>query len=170
MLNLMGSPGNRTGSAAWVVPACLESVRPLKVLEEIAALPVTLIGFSWGAWLSTILAARHPHCVGKLVLVSSGLFEEKNADGIMKTRLGRLGLEEQGEAQSLIGRIAGASGRTDEDLERFCELMSIADAYAPLPGMGDPLPSNREIYSSVWSEASKMRSSGELLRLDRYAM
>ena len=136
-----------------------------KVLEENAALPVTLIGFSWGAWLSTILAALHPHCLGKLVLVSSGPFEEKDAGGIMETRLGRLGMEERGEAESLMARITGASVRADADLKRFGELMSVADAYAPLPGRGNPLPSNQEIYNRVWSEASKMRSSGELLRL-----
>ncbi len=46
------------------------------VLEENAALPVTLIGFSWGAWLATILAALHPHCLSRLILVGSGPFEE----------------------------------------------------------------------------------------------
>jgi len=135
------------------------------VLEENAALPVTLIGFSWGAWLSTILAAWHPHCLGKLVLVSSGPFEEKDARGIVETRLGRLGTEERREAESLMARITGASVRSDADLERFSELMSIADAYAPLARRGDPLLPNLGIYNSVWSEASKMRSSGELLRL-----
>jgi pimeloyl-ACP methyl ester carboxylesterase len=38
--------------------------------------PVILIGFSWGAWLCFILAARYPELVKKLILVSSGAFEE----------------------------------------------------------------------------------------------
>ncbi len=135
------------------------------VLEENAALPVTLIGFSWGAWLCTILAARHPHCVSKLVLVSSGPFDEKDASGIMETRLSRLKPSEREEAESLMASIAGTSDRTDADLERFGELMSTADAYAPIPERGDPVPPSLDIYRRVWSEALKMRNSGELLRL-----
>src|SRR5438093_128257 len=45
-----------------------------EVIETGATPPVTLIGWSWGAFLSFILAARHPMLVGKLVLVSSGPF------------------------------------------------------------------------------------------------
>ena len=30
------------------------------VLENEAGLPVTLVGFSWGAWFSFIIAARYP--------------------------------------------------------------------------------------------------------------
>ena len=43
-----------------------------KVLEEDAALPVTLIGFSWGAWLSTIQPARTPLGTGCSGLASTG--------------------------------------------------------------------------------------------------
>ena len=39
------------------------------VLEIHGDLPITLIGFSWGAWLSFIVAARYPAIVGKLILV-----------------------------------------------------------------------------------------------------
>ena len=49
------------------------------LLEENAQLPATLIGFSWGAWLSFILAARYPAMVKRLVLIGSGPFEEKYA-------------------------------------------------------------------------------------------
>src|SRR5207249_3589968 len=47
------------------------------VVEEHADLPVTLIGYSWGAWLSFMVAAHHPALVRKLILVSSGPFEER---------------------------------------------------------------------------------------------
>jgi pimeloyl-ACP methyl ester carboxylesterase len=52
------------------------------LLQECADLPVTLIGFSWGAWLSFILAARYPTMVKRLVLVGSGPFQEKYAPRI----------------------------------------------------------------------------------------
>jgi pimeloyl-ACP methyl ester carboxylesterase len=47
------------------------------VLENEGGLPVTLIGFSWGAWLSFIVAARYPTIIKKLILVGSGPYEEK---------------------------------------------------------------------------------------------
>lgn len=56
-----------------------------KVIEENATSPVYLIGWSWGAWLSYLLAAHHPKLVKKLILVSSGPFEASYAEGIMKT-------------------------------------------------------------------------------------
>ena len=45
------------------------------VLQENSSPPVTLVGHSWGAWLSFIAAARHPASVKKLILVGSGPFE-----------------------------------------------------------------------------------------------
>src|ERR1700682_1471750 len=37
--------------------------------------PVHLIGHSWGAWLPSLLTARHPELVRKLILVGSAPFE-----------------------------------------------------------------------------------------------
>ena len=39
------------------------------ILDEYGTLPLTLIGLSWGAWLSIILAARYPKFVEKLILI-----------------------------------------------------------------------------------------------------
>jgi pimeloyl-ACP methyl ester carboxylesterase len=66
-----------------------------------------------------------------------------------------------------MARITERSVQIDADLERFGKLMSKADAYAPLAGQDNPLPANVQIYDRVWSEASKMRDSGKLLRLAR---
>ena len=62
------------------------------VLEEEAQVPVTLVGFSWGAFLSWMTAARYPSLVRKLILVSSPPFEESYAGAITRTRLDRLSL------------------------------------------------------------------------------
>jgi len=134
------------------------------VLEKDGSLPITVIGFSWGAWLGCILAASCPHCVRKLILVSSGPFEDERSSRIMKTRLGRLAAGERREAELLYARL-NTSPRDDAGLVRFGQLMSKADAYDPLPEQGEPLPANIEIYQKVWNEAAKTRSSGELLRL-----
>jgi pimeloyl-ACP methyl ester carboxylesterase len=53
-------------------------IEELKItLEEQASPPVTLIGFSWGAWLSYIFTARYPALVKKLILVGSGPYEQQ---------------------------------------------------------------------------------------------
>ena len=41
------------------------------VLEKNGDLPVTLIGFSWGAWLGFIFAAEYPAFTKKLILIGS---------------------------------------------------------------------------------------------------
>ena len=78
-------------------------VQELKaVLEKNGDLPVTLIGFSWGAMLCFIFTAQYPLFVKKLILIGSGAYEEKYAADITKTRLSRLSEEERVEAISLM--------------------------------------------------------------------
>ncbi|MBA7555919.1 hypothetical protein ES705_48612 [subsurface metagenome] len=72
------------------------------VLEENAELPVILIGWSWGAMLSFIFAAKFPSSVMKLILISSGVYEEEYAVSITPTRLSRLSEEERAEMLSLM--------------------------------------------------------------------
>ncbi len=144
-------------------------VRELKaVLEKDGALPVTLIGFSWGAMLSFIFAARHPSFVGRLVLIGSGPYEERYAAGIMDTRLGRLDDDQRKEALSLMAALDDpAVGDKDTSLARLGELMSRADSYDPLPHDSEILECRYDIYRSVWQQLAELRSSGKLLGLGK---
>jgi pimeloyl-ACP methyl ester carboxylesterase len=136
------------------------------VLEENGRLPLLLIGFSWGAWLSVIFTAHYPTYVNKLILVSSGPFEEKYAANIMKTRLQRLQRGERREAKALYKAIISSTFLRDS-LTRFGQLISEADSYDLLPDESQPSPANPEIYRSVWDEASRLRKSGDLLEIAR---
>lgn len=132
-------------------------------LEEMASLPAVLVGYSWGAWLGFLLASRHPALVKKLILVSSGPFEEKYADRIRKTRLQRLSPKERDDVKFLMGR-------PSEDPLAFGllgELLSKADFYDPLPMRPEGLELSPTIYKSVWREAAEMRKSGKLLESAR---
>ena len=100
----------------------------------------------------------------KLILVSSGPFEEKFADLIMETRLSRLSKEERRETLSLLATM-GSPTLHNDSLIRFVELMAKADSYDPLPRDREVLLFNPNIYQRVWAQASKLRSSGELLKL-----
>jgi pimeloyl-ACP methyl ester carboxylesterase len=136
------------------------------VLKENGRLPLSLIGFSWGAWLSVIFTAHYPTYVNKLILLSSGPFEEKYAANIMKTRLQRLRRGERREAKALY-EASISSTLSRDSLTRFGQLISKADSYDLLPDESQPSPANPEVYRSVWDEANNLRNSGHLLKIAR---
>src|SRR5215475_11430083 len=77
-------------------------VEELRVtLASYTTLPVVLIGFSWGAWLSYIVAARYPALVRKLLLVASGPFDQRYVAQLQTTRLQRLNEQDQAEWQAI---------------------------------------------------------------------
>ncbi len=138
------------------------------VLEKNGDLPVTLIGHSWGAWLSFIFAAYHPSLVKKIILLGSGAFEAKYAKKLMETRLNRLSEEEREEALSLIAALKKSdTGMKNTTLVKFGKLMSKVDAYDPLPSNSEILECQQEIFQKVWPEADKLRKNGKLLGLGK---
>jgi pimeloyl-ACP methyl ester carboxylesterase len=140
------------------------------VLEKSADLPVVLIGHSWGAMLSFIVAARHPALVKKLVLVGSGPFEQGYADNIEGERLTRLAEVERIEVFKLIEIIDhAAAGERNKAMARYAGLMARADTYEALPPEKEPEPleASEEINRKVWAEAKELRVNGELLEMGR---
>ena len=140
------------------------------ILVKYAETPVNLAGHSWGAWLSYIVAARYPKIVKKLIMISSGPFEEKYAADIATERLNRLPEKERAGVFKLVDIINGdTAGDRDKAVARFGEMMAKADAYAPLPPETEPepLPASEEINRKVWAEAQQLRISGELLEMGR---
>lgn len=132
------------------------------LLRAEAELPVALAGFSWGAWLSLLLAARHPDTVRKLILISSGPFEQSYASQILATRLSRLGDAERGEAEAGL-RELGDPGKAGRALQRLGQLFQKTDAHDPLPEEPNEIPPSPEIFHAVWEEAAELRRSGKLL-------
>lgn len=130
-----------------------------EAIENLARPPVALIGWSWGAWLSWLLAARHPSLVSKLILVGSGPFEAADAATIAPTRMSRLTEAERAEYSAL-------SADLDDPvrLGRFMHLLEKADSYAPDSEPRPEIVFDRKIHEAVWAEAAAMRRSGELLR------
>ena len=144
-------------------------VRELKaVLEKHAALPATLIGFSWGALLSFIFTARHPSFVRKLILIGSAPYEGKYALNITQTRLSRLSEAEREQALSLMETLNDPSvADKNTPLARLGELLSKADSYDPLPYDDEILECRYDVFQGVWEQASEMRSSAKLLELGK---
>ena len=153
---------------AATIQAQTEELRA--ILEDNASLPLTLIGFSWGAWLSCILASFHPELINKLILVSSGPIDQKYASSVMKTRFRRLHGVDRKEAASLyhaLGISASSDNNYCESLSRLGELISTADSFDLLPDEDDKVRFDMDIYRTIWDEASKLRSSGRLLEIVR---
>lgn len=135
------------------------------ILEENGAFPMIVIGYSWGAWLAYMLAARYPDLVRKLILVSSGPFEAAYAEDIMKIRLSRLSGKERLEAQELLQKLDDPHGGNEDVLERFERIISKTEIYDPIPDQKEEVDIRQGIYQSVWPEAAELRRSGHLLRM-----
>ena len=167
-------------ASSWGVLEPIQSATSLEgqieeltaVVEENGDLPVTLIGFSWGAWLSFVLAARHPALVRKVILIGSGPFEEKYAAGIRQTRLKRLSEEERAEVNSLAQVLDDpAAEDKNSEFTRFGALCSKADAYDPIiydSHESEVTDNQPAIFQSVWKEAAELRRSGKLLKFGEH--
>ncbi len=136
------------------------------VLKKNGEVPVVLIGFSWGAWLCFITAARFPELVEKLILISSGPFRELDARHILETRLKRLNPEERAEVYGMMEKLLDPSAvEKDQVLARIGCLFLKADAFDPIKSEPESLDVCFEIYHSVWPEAAEMRRSEKLLKM-----
>lgn len=138
------------------------------VLKTAAHLPVTLIGHSWGAWLGYLFAAECTGLIKKLIMVSSGGFDEKYAVVTQETRFSRLSEQDGKEAAQLLKIFAGRSTASrNRDFARLAELFFKVDAYDPLPQPELDVEVDINIYKRVWKEATALRRSGKLLEMGK---
>jgi len=138
------------------------------VLEENGALPLTLIGHSWGAMLGFVLTARYPALVKKLILVGSGAFEEKYAVNIDIARLSRLTEKERAEVFSILETLDGpAAGDKNRLMGKLGMIFFKSDSFSPLSYDTEVMECQYEVNQKVWSQAKKLRTSGELLEMGR---
>jgi pimeloyl-ACP methyl ester carboxylesterase len=135
------------------------------VLKNHANFPVTLVGHSWGAWLSFLFAAKYPDSVNNLILIGSGPFEERYVSKLKEIRFSHFTAKEREKVQILERLLIDENLKNKNKIfTRFGTLMSKADSYDPLPKAVNTLEFQPEIYQSVWHEAGKLRRSGELLK------
>ncbi|UCH13139.1 MAG: alpha/beta hydrolase [Bacteroidales bacterium] len=134
------------------------------IIREQSDLPVILSGHSWGAWLVYIFAAHYPEMVKKLILISSGPFEEKYASEINEIRLKRLIEEEKTELYSIQDALNDpGTENKDAIFKRLGELISMTDSFNPLPRTNEEIVISYDIFQSVWDEAHDMRKRRRLL-------
>jgi pimeloyl-ACP methyl ester carboxylesterase len=136
------------------------------ILSNNADLPVTLIGFSWGAWLSFITAARYPEDVKKLILVGCGPFEQEYAARITMERINRLNEADRLKALELAKAV---NEELEEKAGQLFGLFHDVDVYERISmekeSDDETVGFDYDIFRSVWPEAERMRMSGVLLKL-----
>lgn len=138
------------------------------VLEGTGDLPVILIGFSWGAWLSFILAAQYPVLLRKLILIGSGSFAEEYAGKVQETRLSRLNPGEKAKVELLYKVLEDPSKKGKSvALARLGALFAKVDAYDPVEYDSEVIESRFDIFQGVWKDAAALRRNGELLELGK---
>jgi len=138
------------------------------VLREKGNLPIILIGWSWGAMLSFIFTAQYSSFVKKLILIGSGVYQEKYSLDIMKTRLGRLSEDERAELLSLTKALSDPAARDkNAAMLQLGKIIAKADSYDPLPYDSEVLKCQYDVYQKVWGQASELRNNGKLLELGK---
>ncbi|MBN1965893.1 MAG: alpha/beta hydrolase [Anaerolineae bacterium] len=178
-----GAPGSmapvaRELAAGWGVLEPLQraesldgQVRELReALDLHADLPVTLVGWSWGAMLAFIFAARHPQHVKKLILVSSGGYEDRYGPPVMAARLSRLDEADRCACDALLAALDDpAVGDKDAILAELGDFFETkTDTYRALPHESEALEVSYTVHQRVWAEASALRASGDLLALGKH--
>ena len=137
-----------------------------KALMDQGDLPVILIGHSWGAILSFIVTAKNPALVRKLILVSSGVFDDTYSAGIMKTRLNRLSQKDRITMDSLATKLDDPNEQEKNRIfAEFGKIIDIVDSQDPLVDTGEAIEYRYDIFENVWKQAQELRSSGELVAL-----
>jgi len=137
------------------------------VLNESAALPVTLIGHSWGAWLSYMFAAKFPSYVKKIILVGSGSYDTKYLKSLTSSRDSRLSEEENRKVAIFWSQLCSKEQNSDEVLRGFLKLMIKADSYEPISYDDETIKFQPEIFNKVMPEINGLRKSFELLEMGR---
>ncbi|MDT3426774.1 pimeloyl-ACP methyl ester carboxylesterase [Paenibacillus forsythiae] len=136
-----------------------------KDIEHYSDGPVSLVGYSWGAWLSYIFAASFPELVRKSILVGSAPYKQHYTKDLQATRLARLSEEDKRRVRELEAGLEKNESNKNEILRQYGKLMEITDLYDPLPSDDGMVEFNLNVYHHIWQEADALRSSGELLKL-----
>ncbi|MFW6120180.1 MAG: alpha/beta fold hydrolase [Petrotogales bacterium] len=130
------------------------------IIEKNAVKPVVMIGHSWGSWLSIIFAAENSLLVKRLILIGCAPLESKYAKDIYKTRLNRLTDIEKKKFTSLIESLNYSDNM--ENIAELFELFKKTDSYETITVKED-MKFSLELHNLIWSEAEKLRKTGQLL-------
>ena len=144
-----------------------------ETLSENGGEQTTLIGHSWGAWLTWLYAAAYPSNVKKLILVGSGPFEAAFVPSIDATRKSRLSVEQAAEMDAIFAALNNPDTlEKDTWIKRF-SLLPNTDDFAPViieTDIEDSIENDGTAIGNILPEAAHMRATGELLDLSKHIL
>ena len=130
-----------------------------------AEAPVTLIGHSWGAWLSLLYAAQCPQQVRALIWVGCPPLEEHYAAQINKRRMANLSPRQAAAFRQALDTLQHPhTPAHSAALHTLDMLAQKADNVCPLPADCDVPPPNEQMFSALWPQAAALRAKGTLLK------
>lgn len=147
-----------------------------ETLKQLNAFPLVIVGFSWGAWLGYLLAARYSSYLhgSKIILIGSGPYEEKYYQQLVDTRKSRMNKSQRELSEQLFIDLQNSDITSKENIiQSIGKLYYHIDQFDPVPftsSEADSLPfSPHEIdRSSFFQDAletvKKLRKTGELLK------
>jgi pimeloyl-ACP methyl ester carboxylesterase len=171
----MAPVARRLGRRFGVIEALQTEISVDGQIEELcrivatrADVPVKLVGHSWGAWLSIMVAARAPDSVAGLILVSSGVLEDRYARDMRDAIMARLSPRDRSEMERLNALLSDPEvpGRRDLQSALF-RLMEKTEFFDRDDAPNERFETREGIFESVWPEAAALRTSGALLNIAR---
>ena len=123
------------------------------VLKANAALPVTLIGWSWGATLSYITAGRFPKLVRKLILVGMPPLKIEERPDLTSIWLDRLSEKDRVDFLSLEESVwDGKNEDKSSSMGRLFRLISKAESYAPIKAKDEVIEYQLNVNVAIFRE------------------
>jgi pimeloyl-ACP methyl ester carboxylesterase len=136
-----------------------------QIIKGNCELPVILIGWSWGAWLCYLTAARNPSMAKKLILISSGPFEQKYVKEILDTRLHRMSEGDKTRFHRLLSLLETPLSKSkNHAFAELGKLLAKTDSFDSVRSKRETANTRYDIYQSVWREAALLRRTGTLLK------
>lgn len=134
------------------------------VLEEYSSMPVVLLGHSYGAWLSFLLAAQYPERVKKLILVGSGPFTTEYVSFMNRERDARLTKEEKKQLQAFSVAWDRCEGvPLAEEFQALGRIMSRVDSYCEITDQDQVVEYRVHLFYKNMQEMKSLREGGGLL-------
>jgi pimeloyl-ACP methyl ester carboxylesterase len=150
--------------SSGTVDGQIEELR--KFLKENSDPPAVLIGHSWGAWLSVMFASENPDYAKKLILISSGPFDDVYVKSINEIKMSRLSEEEIIEMNNLKESLNNPALKDKlEVFKKFGKLNSKTDYYNRIKFDEDILEYQPDIFQTVNRESLYLRKSGKLIKM-----
>lgn len=131
-------------------------------LSEYCTFPVTLIGHSWGGWLSTLYAEQYPKEIRTLVLVGCPPFNDDYVHVIQERRMQKLSFKEQTEFSRLLQSLAHEGVDRQAVMTRLQSLVERTDHYAVIEEKNPRAFVDGDMYAKIWMEAAALRKRGVL--------